>query len=381
MEIKKDTWQLLDNLKPFIREAWERHKFSKPTPIQFKSIPQILEGKDVIAHSPIGTGKTLAYLIPLLEKIDPLNKNVQGLILVPSHELAMQIYGVIKEWTEKTQIVSTPLIGGANINKQIEKLKEKPHLVVGTVGRIIELINLKKLKTHGIKTIVLDEFDALMAAEHINKIQTIIKATLRDRQILCFSATLPKEVKELAFSITNDPKLIEIHKEEKDNNTQHFYIEVEARKKVDLLSKILKNEKMKVLCFVNNHHKLLELEAKLIFKGHVFKTLSSNTGKRERVEAIQSFKKGIVMTLLATEVSARGLDIPGITHVINYDIPFDEKGYIHRTGRCGRMGAKGTVISLVTKNEALQLKRICRKIKGISLKEKVLSYGKLVDPQ
>ncbi|SET10707.1 DEAD/DEAH box helicase [Anaerobranca gottschalkii] len=381
MKKDKENWQILERLKPFIKEAWENHKFSKPTPIQLESIPHILEGKDVIAHSPTGTGKTLAYIIPLLEKIDPKNKTVQGLILAPSHELVMQIYGVITEWSQGSEIKAIPLIGGANINKQIEKLKEKPQIVIGSVGRVIELMNLKKLKLHGIKTIVLDEFDALMAKEHINKIKTIVDATLRDRQILCFSATLPREVEELALSLTKNPQLIQIKKEESGSNTQHFYIEVEGRKKVDILSKILKNEKMKVLCFVNNHHKLLELEAKLTFKGHTFKVLSSNTGKRERVDAIQSFKKGKILILLATEVSARGLDIPGITHVINFDLPYDEKGYIHRSGRCGRMGAKGTVISLVTKNESLQLKRICRKIKGISLKEKVLSFGKLVDSQ
>jgi superfamily II DNA/RNA helicase len=189
MQFMTQTNFLMD-VKPFIQSNWEKANFQEPTAIQKKSIPLILEGKDVFAESPTGTGKTLAYVLPLLNNIDEKKKNAQVVILAPSRELVMQIFEEIKKWSEGSGLTSASFIGGANIKRQLEKLKKSPQVIVGTPGRIHELIKLKKLKMHEVKAFVLDEGDQLLIPEHKNTIKEIIKTTLNDRQVVLFSATL-----------------------------------------------------------------------------------------------------------------------------------------------------------------------------------------------
>ena len=372
------NWDLLNGFRPFIKQGWVAARFEGPTPIQEKTLPLILEGKDLIAESPTGTGKTLAYLLPLLEKIDVEEKNIQVLILAPSHELVMQIYQVIQDWTKGSEIESASLIGGANVKKQIDNLKKKPQIVVGSVGRIIELINMKKLKMHKIKTIVVDEFDVLIAQEHINKLNNIVKTTMRDRQLLFFSATLSDKTED-AKPLMKDPEIIQVKREEVATNTEHIYVMSEDRKKIDMLSRVISTEDMKVLVFIQNSNKLDEIEAKLLFKGINLGIIAGKLSKSQREDAIKGFRSGKYPVLVVTDVSARGLDIEGITHVINLDLPFDVKQYIHRSGRTGRMGKEGTVVSIVTNQEDTILKRMCRKAGIDNLKEKKLQTGKLVD--
>lgn len=379
MENNNTNWELLNGFRPFIKQGWVEAGFEGPTPIQEKTLPLILEGKDVIGESPTGTGKTLAYLLPLIEKIDLEEKNIQVLILAPSHELVMQIYQVIQDWTKGSGIESTSLIGGANVKKQIDNLKKKPQIVVGSVGRIIELINLKKLKMHKIKTIVVDEFDVLIAQEHVNKLNNIIKTTMRDRQLLFFSATLSDKTEEVAKPLMKEPQVVQVARKEVVTNTEHIYVMSEERKKIDMLSRVISTEDMKVLVFIQNSNKLDEIEAKLLFKGINLGIIAGKLSKSQREDAIKGFRSGKYPVLVVTDVSARGLDIEGITHVINLDLPFDMKQYIHRAGRTGRMGKKGTVISIVTNQEGTILKRVCRKAGIDNLLEKKLQMGKLVD--
>ncbi|MDQ0215986.1 superfamily II DNA/RNA helicase [Oikeobacillus pervagus] len=375
---QKTSWTTLQILKPFIQEAWKESSFAEPTPVQKQAVPIIMEGEDVICESPTGTGKTIAYLLPILNQIDEQKKGLQVVILAPSRELVMQIAEEIRKWTKGSGIVSTSLIGGANIKKQVEKLKKKPQIIVGTTGRIMELIKMKKLKMHEVKTIVVDEFDMLIEQEHIQHITNIIKSTLKERQLLFFSATISEKTKQFANEWMKDPKWVKINREDSSNNVEHLYVVCEQRDKVDVLRKILHTSDMKALAFIKNTDKLFELESKLKYKGISLEILGSEAKKKEREQALKKFRTGEISLLLTTDVAARGLDIAEITHVFHVDFPSKSNQYIHRSGRTGRMGAKGTVISLVTKREESFLEKMSSELQ-ISFKKKRLFKGKLID--
>ncbi len=382
--MKSDTivgnnWPLLLNMKQFLQEAWEFSGFEAATPIQERAIPLIVENKDVIAESPTGTGKTLAYLIPLLNRIDISKKNVQVMVLAPSHELSMQIFQVIEQWTKGSEIRSLPIIGGANIKRQVVNLREHPHIIVGTTGRLLELIRMKKIKMHEVKTIVVDEFDLLIAQEHVANLKSIIKTTLRDRQILFFSATLAKHTEVIGRELMKDPEIIQIKEDEAaSSNTEHIAILCEERQKVEILRKIIRSENMKALVFVSDSSNIPEIADKLRYKGLDLGVLTGDSKKNERKEALRKFRIAKFPMLIATDLAARGLDIEGLTHVINWDLPRDSRQYIHRSGRTGRMGDIGTVISIVTKREESDLRKKTNKL-GISLKYKKLFKGELTD--
>src|SRR3954471_4983302 len=205
---------MLNTLNPFLQEAWNKSGFQQPTSIQEAAIPMILEGKDVIAESPTGTGKTLAYLLPLLNKIEPNSQSLQAVVLASSQELVMQVYQEFQKWSEGSGIRGTSIIGGANVKRQLEKLKKRPHVIFATPGRLFELIKQKKVKMHEIKLVVLDEGDQLLIPEHINTVQNIVKSTMSDRQVVLFSATMKAGTKELAKEITKNPEIVRIEKDE-----------------------------------------------------------------------------------------------------------------------------------------------------------------------
>src|SRR3954467_1926348 len=189
---------MLNTLKPFLQEAWVKSGLQNPTLIQEAAIPLILEGKNLIAESPTGTGKTLAYLLPLLDKMDPSLQSLQAVVLASSQELVMQVYQEFQKWSEGSGIRGTSIIGGANMKRQLEKIKKRPHVVFATPGRLLELIKQKKIKMHEVKMVVLDEGDQLLIHEHLNTVQQIVKSTMGDRQILLFSATIKQVTEKLA---------------------------------------------------------------------------------------------------------------------------------------------------------------------------------------
>ncbi|WP_070121010.1 DEAD/DEAH box helicase [Bacillus marinisedimentorum] len=366
-------------LKDFLRANWEGSGFSEPTPVQSKAVPVILDGMDVICESPTGTGKTLAYLLPILDKINSESKKTQAVILAPSRELVMQIHEEIQKWKQGTEITSAAFIGGANVKKQLEKLKKHPQIVTGTPGRIQELIKMKKLKMHEVKLIAVDEFDMLASSEHSGSLQAIIKSTLKDRQLVFFSATLPEAAREQAEKLMDDPELIRIRSgQEMPNTTEHLYLPVERRDKVDTLRKLVNDRAVKGLVFANNRETLGEIESKLRYKHVPFEVLDGESSKAERERAIKSFRTGDVSLLLATDVAARGLDVEGITHVFHFDFPSTANQYIHRSGRTGRMGAKGTAVSLVTKREESFVNKMAREL-GVEFKEQEMHRGRMVD--
>ncbi|MCP3030961.1 DEAD/DEAH box helicase [Halobacillus sp. A1] len=353
------TW--LQEMLPTTKEVWEQSQFTQPTAVQTESIPFILNGEDLVAEAPTGSGKTLAYLIPLLQKIDVEKKHTQVLILASSHELVMQIHQEVQLWSKGSGVNSISLIGGANVKRQIDKLKKKPQLVVGTPGRVYELIQKKKLKAHEIKTLVFDEADQLLVPEHLQTVKNIIKSTLKERQILLFSATLPEEVEVLAQEFMKEPEVIRVEEEILKPEVQHLYIPCEDREKIELLRKLARMEDFKGLTFMRDIASLSVYEEKLKFKGLNLGLIHSEANKEQRAKALRGFRNGEYNLLLGTDVAARGLDIKDITHIVNLDVPNDGASYIHRAGRTARLGAvSGTVISLVNPVEEKRLKKFSR---------------------
>ncbi|MBX9975433.1 DEAD/DEAH box helicase [Cytobacillus firmus] len=373
------TQSFIENMKPFIQEAWKKSAFAQPTAVQSEAVPLALEDRDIIAESPTGTGKTLAYLLPILEKIDPDKQAVQAVILASSQELVMQILSEIQKWAEGSGIKAASFIGGANVKRQLEKLKKHPHIALGTPGRVLELIKQKKLKMHEVKTVVLDEGDQLLVPEHAQTVQNIVKSTLKERQVLLFSATLPPVVEQLAKELSADAEVIRVEKDEtiQAAGVDHIYFVAEARDKIKMLEKISRLEDIKALVFVKDIGNLTVMAEKLDFKNISSSTLHSDLSKFDRQKAIKNFRTGKTNMLIATDVAARGLDIKGVTHVVHFDFPKDINQYVHRSGRTGRFGASGTVISLVTEREERELKKMTKEL-GLTAEKKVMRGGQIV---
>lgn len=372
-------WPFITELKPFLQAAWTKSGFDMPTAIQEKAAPAILEGRDVIAESPTGTGKTLAYLLPVLEKIDLEKQGLQAVILASSHELVMQIHQEIQKWGEGSGIRSAAFIGGANLKRQLEKLKKRPQLIAGTPGRLNELIKQKKLKMHEVKLVVLDEGDQLLVPEHIETVKTIIKSTMADRQLALFSATVNESISSIGPELMKDPLPIKIDKSEVvSGRVDHFYFVCEQREKIEILRKIAVLEGIKALAFVKDIGNLDVLAEKLQYRGKRLGVLHSDTKKEDRAAALKNIRTGDIPILLATDVAARGLDIQGLTHVVHYDLAANTTQYTHRSGRTGRAGAEGTVLSIVTEREERELKKIAREL-GIQLQRKTFYRGEMID--
>lgn len=372
------NWTELQQMKPYIQKNWEEARFSEATPIQSKAIPIILDGKDVIAESATGTGKTLAYILPILERLNEEQNNTQAVILVPSRELAMQILEEIRKFTRGTKIVSASFIGGANIKKQIEKLKNRPQIIVGTTGRINELIKMRKLKMHAVRTIVIDEADKLLSQEHLENVKQIINSTLRDRQVLTFSATITKETERIARSLMNNPETIRIQTSINNANVEHLYMTCEQRGKMDMLRKIMHTNPGRTIAFLKSTDKVEEAAEKLTYHGLKLAVLTSEGNKMDRKKSLTQFRSNEVPLLLTTDVAARGLDIADIETVIHVDFPSTKEQYLHRSGRTGRMGKKGIVISLVNAIEESFLRKMSKEL-NMKVHRKTLHKGKIVD--
>lgn len=376
-----DSWPLISTMKPFLQEVWKKSGFEKPTTVQLNATPIVLEGKDIIAESPTGTGKTLAYLLPLLQRIDSEKKALQVVILAPSRELGMQIFEEIQKWSEGSDITGASLIGGANVKRQLEKLKKHPQIIVGTPGRLLELIKLKKVKMHEVKTIVLDEGDQLLVPEHMDTIQNVIKTTLNDRQLLYFSATSSPSSEQKTNELMSEPERVIVKKTDMaTSNVEHLYFVCDQREKIDVLEKLVKMAPLKALAFANNIGDISVLASKLEYKGISLGVLHGESKKSEREAAIKNFRAGKYPLLIATDVAARGLDIEGLTHVIHFDFPENATQYLHRSGRTGRVGAAGTVISIIAEREESDLKKIGREL-GIAIHKKVLYMGHIMDEE
>lgn len=369
----------LENFNPILQKIWEKSNYAEPTAIQQAVVSPILQGKDVLAQSPTGTGKTVAYLLPMIEQIQENSNSLQAVVLAPSRELVMQIFQEVQKWTDGSNISAASLVGGANIKRQLDKLKGKPQIVVGTPGRILELIKMKKLKMHEVKTMVLDEGDQLLVKEHLDTVRTIVKSTMNDRQLLLFSATSLEDTDQIIEMIGRKPEIITIERSEAvSSDVNHYYLICEPRDKANLLRKIAAMDGMKGLVFVRDVGNMTVLAEKLKYEKVSLDILHSELGKNEREKALRAIRNGDVNILLATDVAARGLDVEGLTHVIHSDFPADMEQYIHRSGRTGRMGAAGTVVSLVTPREERELKKFGRQL-DLQVQLRRLHGGKFVE--
>ncbi|ERI94572.1 DEAD-box ATP-dependent RNA helicase CshA family protein [Clostridiales bacterium oral taxon 876 str. F0540] len=365
---------LIDGLK--------KEGITEPTDIQEKVIPLALENKDIIGQSQTGSGKTLAYLLPIFQRMEAEKREMQAIILAPTHELVIQIDKVIKSLSENSgvAVTSAAIIGDVNIKRQVEKLREKPHIIVGSTGRILELIKMKKISAHTIKTIVVDEGDRLLDDKNVSVVKDIIKTTLRDRQLMVFSATIDDKVLSTAETLMKAPEVIKIEEKLQVNpNIAHMYVTCEQRDKMEILRKVIAAEKpKKAIVFIN---KSMETEiTTLKLKHHNIKAygIYGNAKKEERKKAMEDFRSGKLQVLVASDIAARGLDVKDVTHIINLDLPPEAKDYLHRAGRTGRAGKKGTTISIVTPKEISSLRKYEKSFE-IQIKEKDLFNGKLID--
>jgi superfamily II DNA/RNA helicase len=362
----------------YIQAAWNKSGFTSLTDIQERAIPKLLENKDIVIESPTGTGKTLAYVLPALAKLDPEIKNAQAVFLAPTRELAMQIYDVCQNFTENSGLSGASLIGGANMQRQLDKLKKKPQFIVGTPGRVKELIQNKKLKMHEVKTIVIDEADHIIEAGFNGDVEQVIAATLKDRQLVFVSATINKKTEDWSKKLAVEPAVIKVEKQAEANQVKHTFMVSDYRDKVDNLRKLIRHTPgIKAIVFINSSMKMDEFASRLEYKKIKLGVLAGNSTKQERQKVLNDFKKGKIPVLLTTDVATRGLDIPDVTHVVHFELPEDVKQYVHRSGRTGRMGKEGTVVSLVTKAELSSIKKWTTNI-NVPLQKQLLERGNIV---
>lgn len=371
------------NLNSSIIEGLQKQNINIPTSIQANSILPALEGKDIIGEAFTGSGKTLAYLLPLFHKIDTSKREMQGLILAPTHELAKQIEDQIKLLAENSSfpITSLSIIGDVNINNQIKKLKEiKPHIIVGSTGRILDLIRKKKITAHTIKTIVIDEGDNLLDPKRSNVTKDIVKSTMRDRQLMLFSASIKPETLETAKSLMKEPIIIKSEDKPLINpNIEHMFILCERRDKFETLRKVLVAVKPeKAIIFVNNNEDIELTTAKLNYHSKDCFAMTGKISKEDRKLAIESFRTGKIKILVSSDVTARGLDVADITHVFHLDLPLKLNEYLHRSGRTARGNAHGTSICILTVQQLNIIKKYEREF-NIQFKEKKVFGGVLED--
>lgn len=354
--------------------------FEHEMKIQQDMIPAMLEGKDIVAESPTGSGKTLAYVLPILNKVQGSKKQTQALIVAPSQELAMQIVNVIREWVEGTDITVQQLIGGANSARQIEKLKKKPTIVVGTPGRLNELARAGKLKLKEIETIVLDECDQLLSREYRVVVKSFIDGAAFGRQVVVVSATITEEIEIVAARMMFEPVYIKIKPEDmvKVGKITHSFIKVDERDKTDLLRRLANIEGVRALAFANNIDQVLMKQNKLSYREAPIVALHSDMKKEERKQALDAFRKGDARILIATDIAARGLDISGLTHVIHVDVPRTIEQYTHRSGRTGRAGADGEVLTLLSYRDEKTYKKWLREL-SLKAVQRVWHKGELIE--
>lgn len=351
----------------------------EPTEIQKEVIPVALDGENLIGQSETGTGKTLAYLLPTLEKIDISKKEMQCIILAPTHELAIQINNTINDLKQAASldITSTALIGSANIKRQIESLKAKPHIIVGSAGRILELIGKKKVSAHTIKTIIIDEVDKLLDKNNLSVVKNIIKATQKQTQVMMFSATLNNKTLDIAKTLKENIKVISVKNNKVNENINHNYIKTDSRRKIETLRKLINATKAeRILVFNNDIYTTNTAIENLTASNIKVAAIGGNNKMEERKKALEDFRKGKIQVLIASDVAARGLDIKGVTYVINLDIPEDSNDYLHRSGRVGRAGEFGEVFSIVSDKEEKIIK-IHEKNFKINITERQLYKGNI----
>lgn len=367
------------NLHEHLMQALDEIGFSKPTPIQAAVIPVMLAGHDTIGQAQTGTGKTAAFALPILQNLDPQLKAVQCLIVAPTRELAQQVSQAIYELGRYRGVRVLPIYGGQSYDRQIRRINKGVDIVVGTPGRLLDLIGKKKLDLSQVRTVVLDEADEMLSMGFIEDIQAILQETPSDRQTAFFSATIPPQIHRLAKDYMDDPQAITIKRKQRTAATvsQRYYL-VNARDKLAALTRLLEVEPItSALIFARTRADTGELAHALSVRGFPAEALNGDLSQEAREQVLNRFREGKLSYLVATDVAARGLDIDDISHVFNFDLPDDLEGYVHRIGRTGRGGKTGIAISLVTPPQQGRLRRIESFIKHKIAKANLPTVGEI----
>jgi len=352
-----------------ILEQIQRVGYETPSPIQAQAIPLLLEGRDLLGQAQTGTGKTAAFALPLLARVDPDNRNPQVLVLAPTRELAIQVAEACQNYARGLKQFSVvPIYGGQAYTTQLKQLKRGAHMVVGTPGRVMDHIRKGTLKLDHIQAIVLDEADEMLRMGFIDDVDWILQHTPQDRQTALFSATMPKQIRSVAERHLRNPEMIKIaSKTATAESVKQSYWLVQGMQKLDALTRIFETNTIDAaIIFVRTKTATVELAEKLSARGHSCRPLNGDIDQKQREKTVDQLRRGSIDILIATDVAARGLDVPRISHVINYDIPYDTEAYVHRIGRTGRAGKTGEAILFVAPRE----RRLLRSIEN-STKQKI----------
>ena len=372
--IKFEDLPISDDIKRAVIEMG----FEEPSPIQSQSIPVILSGKDVIGQAQTGTGKTAAFSIPILEMVNPEEKNLQAVVLCPTRELAIQVSTEIRKIGKYTHgIKSLPVYGGQPIERQIKALKGGVQIVIGTPGRVIDHINRKTLKMDNVKMVILDEADEMLDMGFREDIEMILSKTPEERQTTFFSATMPKGILDLTKKYQKNPELIKVvRKELTVPNIKQYYIETRSANKLEVLSRLIDvyNPKLSVV-FTNTKKGADELVSDLQARGYFADALHGDLKQTQRDIVMDKFRNGTIDILVATDVAARGIDVDDVEAVFNYDLPQDEEYYVHRIGRTGRAGRNGISFSFVFGKEMRKMRDIERYTKTKLVKHDIPSVA------
>ncbi|MHB8124028.1 MAG: DEAD/DEAH box helicase [Desulfitobacteriaceae bacterium] len=353
------TFNSLDLHDPVLR-AIIKMGFEETTPIQEQTIPLGIEGKDLIGQAQTGTGKTAAYGIPLVERITVESEQIQGIVLSPTRELAVQVAEELNKIGQFKGIYTLPIYGGQEMDRQIRALKKRPQIIVATPGRLMDHMRRRTIRLNMIKMVVLDEADEMLNMGFVEDIETILKEIPEERQTLLFSATMPRQIQNLAQRFMKNPELISIKAKEVTVDTieQHF-LEVIERQKFDVISRLLDIQSPDLaIIFCRTKRRVDEISEALSKRGYSAEAIHGDLSQNKRDSVLRQFKEATIEILVATDVAARGLDISGVTHVYNFDIPQDPDSYVHRVGRTARAGKTGLAVTLVTPREMGQLRLI-----------------------
>lgn len=366
--------------EPLIR-VLDEIGYETPTPIQSQAIPLLMSGRDILGHAPTGTGKTAAFALPLLSGINVQNKEVQVLTLTPTRELAIQVAEAFQHYAAHIKGFHVlPVYGGQEYSGQIRQLKRGVQVVVGTPGRLMDHMRKGTLKLGGLQAVVLDEADEMLRMGFIDEVEWILEQTPDKRQMALFSATMPKQVERIARRYLNDPAEISIKTRTATAETiRQRYWQVSGFHKLDALTRILEVESFDaILMFVRTKTATTELAEKLEARGYAAAAMNGDMAQKHREQTVERLKKGSLDILVATDVAARGLDVDRISHVINYDVPYDTEAYIHRIGRTGRAGRSGDAILFVAPRERRMLS-VIEKATGQKIEQMVLPSTEAVN--
>lgn len=334
--------------------------FESATPIQAETIPLALEGNDVIGQAQTGTGKTAAFVIPTISRIDRSKNAIQVLVLAPTRELAIQVADETGKLGKFSRVNVLPVYGGQPIDRQIKALKRNPEMIIGTPGRLLDHIRRKTIKLQDVTTVILDEADEMLDMGFLEDIESILAEVPTERQTLLFSATMPDPIRRLAEKFMNSPKIVKIQPQGVTApKIAQIYYEVADKNKIDALTRLLDVEDPELgVIFCRTKKGVDELQKILQARGYLASGLHGDMTQRERDQVMHQFRQGTIDLLIATDVAARGLDVEGVSHVINYDIPQDVDSYVHRIGRTGRAGREGKALTLVAPREFKLLRMI-----------------------